>query len=68
MHANSIPAPIHIDKLADILSIAQRHEYADHGCTRFHFGECSEGKPFLFAQNTVDGIGFELPVAHAVAG
>ncbi len=63
MHSFKLPAPIEIDKLADILTAAQHHEFTDHGQTRLHVGKHSDGRPFAFLQNTADGLGFELPTA-----
>lgn len=60
MHAPTPPAPIEIDTLADMLAAAQHHEFTDHGQTRLHVGTHSDRRPFVFIQNTVDGMGFEL--------
>lgn len=63
MHSHNLPAPIQIDKLADILATAQQHHFTDHGQTRFHLGTSSDGRPFAYLQNTADGLGFELVTA-----
>lgn len=57
------PRPMGLDEVADLLAAAQHHTRADHGATRFHFGQCRAGTPFMVMVNTVDGMGFSLTTA-----